>query len=618
MKAKFLLKGLPMVDRQRIVNQTSDDVTPLFVAAQYGHLTFLNYLIDECGADVEMCGIYEVQEDHSRHLVTPLWCAAVSKKLPVVSALIRHGAEINTTSDTQSTPVRSACYMTNVDVVKYLVKHGADVHKPNINGGTCLINSVQSSDLCQFLIDCGVGVNEQDNSGNIALHYAIRECHTDTVKLLLRNASDPLICNDFGDDALQTASLRGYEDIVEYLIERIQPSVPRQIEAYQLIGANYVDQKHSIPKAIESWQHAMNLRCQDDVYVDDRCVNSSVPSQVRVQAYGNMHEVCTARELDDIVDTPDAIYMQALLIRERILGTVHKETIFGLMYRGAVYADTHHYQRCVDMWKYAFHLRHEKPEPLDHECLFTLQALCKLFWEIYDEHTDGSTGEAVCFTDVIDVFEMAANEFSEISKVVQVRPVHICHLEDVETMMALLLHLIHLLLKLSKSSEDELRFRRTVHHVISLKVRTRTGCTLLHCAVDTQMSTVADEFFSSFPNADVVRLLLECGSPVNDVDDESNSPLHLCAMASRDTVDAFSYTHRFLNVYRHLVAHGAHIDAKNKLRVSATEVLPLSLWQVKTIEFTSLKCLAARVIQQCQIDYLGQVPQALVPFIQMH
>ncbi|KAK2180599.1 hypothetical protein NP493_436g01037 [Ridgeia piscesae] len=613
-KAKFLLKCLPMSDRRRIVNQTSDDVTPLFVAAQYGHLAFLNYLIDECGADVEMCGVYEVQEDHSRHLVTPLWCAAVSNKLPIVGALIRHGAEINATSDTQSTPVRSACYMTNVDVVKYLVKHGADVHKPNINGGTCLINSVQSADLCQFLINCGVCVNERDNSGNIALHYAIRECRTDTVKLLLRNGSDPLICNDFGDDALQTASLRGYEHIVEFLIDRIHPNIPRQIEAYQLIGANFVDQKHSIPKAIESWRRANRLRCHDDVYVDDTCVNASAPSRARLQAYGDVQEVATASQLEDIVDTPDAVYMQALLIRERILGTEHKETIFGLMYRGAVYADTHHYQRCVDMWKYAFHLRHMKPEPLDHECLFTLQALCKLFWEIYDENLDGSTGESVRFADVIDVFEMAANEFSEISEVVQVRPVHICHLEDVETMMALLLHLIHLLQKLGKSDEDELRFRRIVHRVISLRVRTRTGCSLLHCAVDTQMSTVADEFFSSFPDADVVRLLLECGSPVDDVNDELNTALHMCAMGSRDTGDV----DRFLEVYCHLVKHGAHIDANNKLRVTAVELLPPGLWHVKTMQFASLKCLAARVVQQCHVDYLGQVPQALVPFIQMH
>ncbi len=50
------------------------------------------------------------------------------------------------------------------------------------------------------------------------------------------------------------------------------------------------------------------------------------------------------------------------------------------MYRGAVYADTRDYQRCVDLWKYAFALRHHaatRRHPrslLTHEYLFTLQA----------------------------------------------------------------------------------------------------------------------------------------------------------------------------------------------------------------------------------------------------
>lgn len=84
--------------------------------------------------------------------MTPLWCAAVANRLGVVKLLVKRGADVNALSDTQSTPVRSACFMTNIDVVKYLVEHGADIHRSNINGGTCLINSVQNGDLCRYLI----------------------------------------------------------------------------------------------------------------------------------------------------------------------------------------------------------------------------------------------------------------------------------------------------------------------------------------------------------------------------------------------------------------------------------------------------------------------------------
>lgn len=119
--------------------------------------------------------MFEVHEDTSVHIVTPLWCAAVSGKLPVVKCLIRLGSSINALSDTGSSPVRSACYMTYIDIVQYLVEHGADIRKPNYNGGTCLINSVQSETLCAYLLSKGADVNAKDIQDKSALHYAIQE-----------------------------------------------------------------------------------------------------------------------------------------------------------------------------------------------------------------------------------------------------------------------------------------------------------------------------------------------------------------------------------------------------------------------------------------------------------
>lgn len=78
--------------------------------------------MEECGADIEQRGVYEVQEDRSRHQVTPLWCSAVANKLEVVKTLVKHGAEVNATSDTKSTPVRSACFMTNIEVSRIVLR----------------------------------------------------------------------------------------------------------------------------------------------------------------------------------------------------------------------------------------------------------------------------------------------------------------------------------------------------------------------------------------------------------------------------------------------------------------------------------------------------------------
>lgn len=102
---------------KEIVSKTKDGCAPLFIACKRGHIEIVEYLISVCHADIEQRGMYEVPDDRSVHCVTPLWCAAVSGKLPVLKCLISHGAEVNAVSDTGSTPVRSACFMTYLGMI---------------------------------------------------------------------------------------------------------------------------------------------------------------------------------------------------------------------------------------------------------------------------------------------------------------------------------------------------------------------------------------------------------------------------------------------------------------------------------------------------------------------
>lgn len=112
-------------------------------------------------------------------------------------------------SDTGSTPVRSACFMTHLDIVTFLVESGANILRANYNGGTCLINSVQSVPLCEYLLQHGAAVNALDIQQKTALHYAIQEHRLETTKLLLQYKADPYLKSRYGDDALQTSCLKG-------------------------------------------------------------------------------------------------------------------------------------------------------------------------------------------------------------------------------------------------------------------------------------------------------------------------------------------------------------------------------------------------------------------------
>ena len=600
-RAKLLVKNLGREVRAAVSRGTNEDgCSPLFIAAHLGRISFVNFLLDECCADIEQRGTYEVAEDRSRHQVTPLWCAAVADKLEVVRTLIRHAAEVNALSDTQSTPVRSACYMTNIDVVRCLVENGADIHRPNVNGGTCLINSVQSVPLCQFLIEQGASVNAVDNSGNLSLHYAIREGRFDAVVLLLKHGSDTSIRNDFGDDALQTAALRGHANILEYLIGELKPTAQRRADAYSLIGANFIDEKYDAEQAMAFWIKSASIRTEELAGNPTKDVVSLCPNP----AYNNVVEAQDVDSLASIAGNLDAMYMQSLVVRERILSPDHKDTIFGLMYRGAVYADHHAYQRCIDLWKYAFWLRRTAPRSsiLAHEYLFTLQALCKLFWEIFDEDPAN-----VRFADVSDVLGMTVAEIGETARA---SATSVCPTEQM-ILLQLSVHLVHLLCRLMTTEAELSSTRQLVRALVRTRSRTSDGRTLLHLAVDPASSSVAEELYSDLPSCGVVDTLLTAGAAVNEVDSVGNTPLHVVVFNRSETARRGVW----LEVIHLLLQHGAHVDIANAKREIAADMLPPN---VNVLNHLSLKCLAAQAIRAHQLLYCGIIPTTLADFVDLH
>jgi hypothetical protein len=56
--------------------------------------------------------------------------------------------------------------------------------------------------------------------------------------------------------------------------------------------------------------------------------------------------------------------MQALLIRERILGPTHPDTTYYIRYRGAVYADCGNFRKCILLWLYALDTQQKSLDPL--------------------------------------------------------------------------------------------------------------------------------------------------------------------------------------------------------------------------------------------------------------
>jgi ankyrin repeat protein len=614
-KAKFIMKSMTLEDRRRSLSMTFNGNTPLFVACYKGKVHFVNYFLDECGADIEQRGVYVVAEDHGAktcHQVTPLWCAAVANHIEVLKSLLKHGANVNEASDTESTPVRSSCYMTNIDVVKLLVENGADIHKPNINGGTCLINSVQSVELCRYLIERKANVNAQDNSQYSALHYAIKEEQIDTVRLLIRHGADIFMKNNMGDDAYRTAALRGLSEVLSILMEHQWPSIPRQIECHELLGANFVDEKNNLPGAANEWRTAMNMRRENNMELTP---DDILPPQA---AYNRLQEVTTVEGLNEIESALDRMCIQSLLVRERVLGGDHRDLMCHIMYRGAVYADNHQYQRCVDLWIHAYNMSRGKLTRggLHDEGLYPLKALCKLFIEIDEESKGGFTNESVRFVDVMPVFESLCDDVEALFEKRAGNPQKNAQ-DDLRTLVLLVLQFIHLIENILSDNQEIMAFRRRVHCLLKKGIRINDGRSLLHLAMDRKSSNIG-EFFSTFPNASVIALLIRCGADVNAADEKGNMPLHCCSrLAAKPNQDEAEKA-LVQQTVALLFSRGAHMDARNHKGELAAEGIASMDSKYNLMNHITLKCLAARAVRVHNIPFKGEVPVALESFVLYH
>lgn len=121
------------------------------------------------------------------HHAPPLWCAAAVGCIDCVRFLVKKGASVNSTTSTNSTPLRAACFDGHFEIVKYLVEAGADMEIANQHGHTCLMISCYKKHLniATYLLDRGAQINRQSAKGNTAMHDAAESNHMEILKLLV-------------------------------------------------------------------------------------------------------------------------------------------------------------------------------------------------------------------------------------------------------------------------------------------------------------------------------------------------------------------------------------------------------------------------------------------------
>jgi ankyrin repeat protein len=119
------------------INQAKHSgATPLYIAAETGHLAVVQWLVKEAGADVN-----QAMDSGA----TPLFIAAHNGHLTVVQWLVKEaGADVNQATDNGSTPLMVAAKHKHTEIVVWLSKHGADAQALHQNGSTAADFSKES------------------------------------------------------------------------------------------------------------------------------------------------------------------------------------------------------------------------------------------------------------------------------------------------------------------------------------------------------------------------------------------------------------------------------------------------------------------------------------------
>ena len=451
-------------------------------------------------------------------------------------------------------------------------------------------------------------------AGNTALHDCAESGSLAVMKLLLTCGAH-MEEDAFGMTPLMAAAATGHTPVVEYLINRPGPlgatpaaSVIQRIDALELLGATYVDKKHDAAGALLLWLQAMGEREAGGL--------EKPAGAAPVGAYGGVAEARSRAALQALAGHADATHIEALLVRERILGPAHPDTSYYMRYRGAVCADAGDFTRCVALWLHALDIQQSVLAPLNQMTLSSFLSFAELFAFLLVDGGDGQQslsaggGARTTHADMMTVLERG---IAELSGGVEAAPVDAA---AVGRLLVILLHLLSLLGSLSDrlAAERESRLlREAAYRLVRLDARDAAARAALHLACSGETAVVGRYPVCAFPSPLLTGLLLDVGAAPDARDAAGNTPLHVAVTATPADCR--------VKLVRLLLAGGAHLDAANAAGHRPADLLAggAAIHDiVSPLDHLTLQCFAARAVVRYGIPVTGNVPRKLEPFIALH
>jgi ankyrin repeat protein len=139
-----------------------------------------------------------------------LMTASGSGETGAIDAALAAGADVNAVSSYGNSALYNACFADRLPVVTALLEHGADpnlrmtYHSPvdgRVEVGLVALMVCRSAPVVEVLLAAGANPNVSDNHGSTPLMRAALAAGSDAVALLLKSGADPRIKDAAGRTA---------------------------------------------------------------------------------------------------------------------------------------------------------------------------------------------------------------------------------------------------------------------------------------------------------------------------------------------------------------------------------------------------------------------------------
>jgi ankyrin repeat protein len=357
------LRSMIIVDQvlQQLYERDDQHVNLLMLAALHGHNAVIQVLLSHSSHIenfVEFVGHVTDSNGNSVGPVTALWCACDRGHYTAARILIEVG-KASVYFDSGNPLLIDALTHERFDTMQFLIENNyVDIDQTHetdypYHNSLMLCAAAGRKNMVAYLLRKGAEIDYISQRNDTALGCAAKEGHLDIVQFLCSAGASTDTKNRDGQTPLALAFENNHSHIVDYFLNLTKNELC--IDELELLacttivrGRNIIDHQTQYEKMMKLMEKIFHLREKRN------CPKIVAPP---IAAYKFHQECQTIEEFEKIRHNHNRLYIEALIIRERILFPT--KTI-KLCDPHLVYGDKliqqGDFEQCLHLWEHTFHL----------------------------------------------------------------------------------------------------------------------------------------------------------------------------------------------------------------------------------------------------------------------